>query len=486
MSAGTLFATRAEGLRQTAPPAEPAGARLAPSQPAVLVVDDDEAIRFGIGAYLRQRGYSVHAASSLASAQALLRGRAVDVIVLDYQLPDGHALSALALFRDVAPVILLTAHGSIDLAVRAIKEGAEQFLTKPVELDALAIVIDRALDNQRARRQRSLHALEDSRAGWDPFLGSSQAIRALAAQAAALVDSDSTVLLLGETGTGKGILARWLHAQSRRRSEAFVDVNCAGLPADLLESELFGHERGAFTGAASAKAGLLEAAHRGTFLLDEIGDLTLGLQPKLLKAIEERRFRRLGELRERQVDFRLLAATHHDLKLEVRAQRFRADLYYRISALPLELPALRSRREDVPGLAAAILHRLGFELGAGEIGLTAGAGERLSRYDWPGNLRELRNVLERALLLRDPGATELDEPSFAFLGHGEAAAGSLATLAAAERQQIVAALAACGGRVVEAARQLDIPRSTLYQKIRVYSLRAPAADGGSVRAAAPP
>ena len=168
MSGGALCATRAEGLRQKALPAERAGARLAPSQPAVLIVDDDEAIRFGIGAYLRQRGYSVHAAASLASAQALLRVRAVDAIVLDYQLPDGHALSAMALFRDVAPVILLTAHGSIDLAVRAIKEGAEQFLTKPVELDALAIVIDRALDNQRARRQRSLHDLEDSHIHWTP------------------------------------------------------------------------------------------------------------------------------------------------------------------------------------------------------------------------------------------------------------------------------------------------------------------------------
>ncbi len=454
-----------------------AGASVEASRPAILLVDDDEAIRFGMDAYLRRQGYAVHAAGSLAGAQAVISGCAVDAIVLDYRLPDGDALPALALFREVAPVILLTAHGSIDLAVRAIKEGAEQFLTKPVELDALAIVIERVLDNQRARRQRSTHDLGDARVSWDPFTGSSRAVRAVAAQAAAAVASDGTVLLLGETGTGKGVLARWIHAQSRRRSEAFVDVNCAGLPSDLLESELFGHERGAFTGAAAAKAGLLEAAHRGTFMLDEIGDLTPSLQPKLLKAIEERRFRRLGELRERQVDFRLLAATHHDLELEVREQRFRADLYYRISALPLQLPPLRARREDVPGLAAAMLHRLGGEIGCGEVHLTPAAQERLSGYGWPGNLRELRNALERALLLRRPGMTELDEAAFSFLGKSEARPSAFATLAEAERMHIAAALEACGGQVVEAAKRLDIPRSTLYLKIRQYSLRAAAADG---------
>jgi DNA-binding NtrC family response regulator len=285
------------------------------------------------------------------------------------------------------------------------------------------------------------------------------------------------VLILGETGAGKGVLARWLHNAGPRAREPFVDLNCAGLAKDLLESELFGHEKGAFTGAAGRKTGLLEAADRGTTFLDEIGDMDLSVQPKLLKVIEEQRFRRLGEVRERTVDVRFIAATHQDLQQLADARAFRHDLLYRINVVTLRVPPLRDRRDDIPLLAADILR--GLRDAPAEVRLTPEGEQALMDYHWPGNVRELRNVLERALLLADGtgiGPDALDLP-LRRVADAPAFETSEASLQALQLQQIARVLREEGGHVERAAHRLGIPRSTLYQKIRKYGLTA--AGGGA-------
>ncbi len=442
----------------------------------VLVVEDEPVVRFGIRDFLESRGFSVQEAASLEQARALFQRERPDAIVIDYSLPDGNALDLLPEVQGVdpqLPVVVLTGHGSIDLAVRAIKEGAENFLTKPVELPALAVVLERALENQRNRRRQAARQSRRSRDEVDPFVGTSAAVRELAREAAMALRSEGPILIQGETGSGKGVLARWLHEQGSRHDEPFVDLNCAGLSREFLESELFGHARGAFTGAVNDKKGLFEVAHRGTLFLDEMGDLDPVVQPKVLKVIEEKRFRRLGEVADRQVDVFLIAATNHDLAALVREGRFRSDLYFRINTIPLAVPPLRDRREDVQPLAQRLLERLGRDLGRPGTRLAPGALEALRAYSWPGNVRELRNVLERAVLRAEGGEIQPSDFRFApALALAEPAApggaAGVQTLAETERRQIEQALQEERGRVVNAARRLGIPRSTLYQKIKEH------------------
>jgi DNA-binding NtrC family response regulator len=440
----------------------------------VLVVDDEPGIRRAIGRYLESNGYVVDAAESCAAAEAFFAANPPDVALLDYKLPDGSGLRVLQRLAEACPgvpSIMLTAHGSIELAVEAIKEGAEHFLTKPVDLPALLLLVERLLESQRTRRRSLAGGRRLPSGPPDPFLGESAAIRALAAECEAIVGTDSSVLILGETGAGKGVLARWIHESGPRREEAFVDLNCAGLSRDLLESELFGHEAGAFTGATAAKMGLFEIAHRGTVFLDEVGDMDLQVQPKLLKVLEEKRFRRLGDVRNRHVDVRLVAATHEDLDRLVREGQFRQDLYFRINMFPIRVPPLRERREDIPLLARQLAAQLAAELGRGAVRLSEAAIHALQAHDWPGNVRELRNVLERALLLSKDSALEAGQLRFAT-APGEA--GDALSLDHAERQAIERALREERWRVAEAARRLGISKTTLYQKIKQYGLRAPA------------
>ena len=446
----------------------------------VLIVEDEPVVRFGMRDFLESRGYDVEEAASLEQARAAFQRSHPDAVVLDYLLPDGNALDLLEELHGAdpqMPIVVLTGHGSIDLAVRAIKEGAENFLTKPVELPALAILLERALENQRNRRRQAARQTRQVREEVDPFVGTSAAIRDLAREAALALRSDGPVLIQGETGSGKGVLARWLHEQGARREEPFVDLNCAGLTREFLESELFGHARGAFTGAVNEKKGLFEVSHRGTLFLDEMGDLDPAVQPKVLKAIEEKRFRRLGEVADRQVDVFLIAATNADLTRLVREGRFRSDLYFRISTIPLIVPPLRERREDIPLLARQMLERLARDLGRPGIRLAPEAIEALRGYSWPGNARELRNVLERAVLRAE--GEEIRTADFRFApGLAETTAatggtemevpGSGETLADLERLQIERVLREERGRVVNAAQRLGIPRSTLYQKIKEY------------------
>ena len=435
----------------------------------VLVVEDDSALRFALCGGLVARGFTVLEADSRASATVAF-ARRPDVVVSDFRLPDGDAIELMAAFKAVDPSVaflIVTGFGTIDLAVRAVKLGAEDFLTKPVDTDTLGELVVRAADRRRTQRSGVRRRLADV-----AFQPRSDAMRRVDEQVERLRDATCSVLLLGETGTGKSVLARRIHSIGVRKSGPFVDVNCPGLGKDLVESELFGHERGAFTGAHAAKAGLFDAADGGTLFLDEIGDIDLHVQPKLLKVLEERTFRRMGDVRERTVDVRLLAATHQDLMLAVGSGTFRGDLYYRISTVTVNVPPLRERVEDIVPLAHFILRTLG----EADVDFDPGATQALLAHAWPGNLRELKNVIERATLAKKDPVIRVEDLSFdrpclpppaapaSFPEPGR-------TLSEVEREQIEIALEAEGGRVEAAARRLGVPRSTLYQRIREMGIR---------------
>lgn len=336
----------------------------------VLIVDDEESIRFGMRVYLEAQGYDVVEADSRRQALEVCESSPPDVVVLDYRLHDGNAIEVMRDFKQIdaaMPIVVLTAYGSIQLAVQAVKEGVEHFLTKPIEMPALLVILKRLLENRRVQRRQQAVSTREVRDRIDPFLGTSAAIKDLAEQAGRVLGTESPILLLGETGTGKSLLAAWLHRHGPRADEPFVDLNCAGLSREFMETELFGHEKGAFTGATASKPGLLEMAHGGTVFLDEIGELDPQVQPKLLKALEEKRFRRMGEVRERAVDITLIAAASRDLAALVKQGAFRSDLYFRINSIPLTMPALRSRRDDIEPLANLLLARIAADLSRGEI-----------------------------------------------------------------------------------------------------------------------
>ena len=453
----------------------------------ILVVDDQPALRSAIAQYLTSVGYEVHEADCASAAIKMVESVQPHGAIIDYSLGDDNGLTVTDRVLEVDPnavVIVLTAYGTIDLAVQAIKRGAEQFLTKPVELKVLDVVLRRALAQRQATRVR--HASSRSH-GPNPFLGSSAAIKQLESQAHKLASSDRPILLSGETGTGKTILAHWLHQNSARASAPFVDLNCAGFARELLESELFGYEKGAFTGAVGNKQGLLEVANRGTVFLDEIGDMEMQLQPKLLKVLEEKKIRRVGDVRDRLVDIRLIAASHRDLARRCAENQFRSDLYFRISTLPVRLVPLRERQEDIIEIASHLIGNLARELGRKEVDIATSAATALKAYHWPGNIRELKNVLERAVLLSDSDV--LTDKDLAFEEVIDSAPpftatiaenGSKMTLADIERRHIEAALAEEGGHVTATAKRLGIARGTLYAKLKEFHL-----EGAAKRAASP-
>jgi DNA-binding NtrC family response regulator len=444
-------------------------------------VVDEGGTRQELADFLSPRGYSVVEATSLDALLVELRHRPPDVAIVDCDLAPNIDTLMLQVKRidERVPVILLTANASVDRAVRAVKQGAEHFLAKPIELPALLVILQRILEAQRTRRRSMAINVIEHRRGIDPFLGRSPAITALAEQAHRVLDSHAPILIHGETGTGKGVLANWLHHHGPRAEEAFVDINCAGLSRELIESELFGHERGAFTGANTAKLGLLDIAHRGTVFLDEIGEIDLQLQPRLLKVLEEKRFRRLGDVRDHTVDIRLIAATNRDLARRSREGTFRADLFYRINTVSLLVPPLRERPEDIPLLAQRNANALGHD-----IDFTPDALLAMAAYEWPGNVRELRNVIERAVLLSNrspritPNDLRFDAPR--ATPPPPAASDDLVTLEEAERRHIERVLAYENGSVERAAIRLGVSRSTLYQKLRrIKLLQKPDAPASS-------
>lgn len=439
----------------------------------MLLVEDEAGLRNVVANFFRASEFLVDEADSCASAFQKFQSAQPDIALLDFQLPDGDAFGLMPRLRELqpsVPIIVMTGHGSLELGAALIQGGVEQCISKPLELPALRVVVQKTLDTKRNQQRKMRSKPCCKRTSIDPFLGESDAIRAMALEAIRVANSNSPVLLRGETGTGKGVLANWLHENSDRCEEAFVDLNCAGLSRDFLETELFGYEKGAYTGAVNSKPGLLEVAHRGTLFLDEIGDIDGTVQPKLLKVLEEKRFRHLGDVRDRFVDVRLVAATHQDLVRAISEQRFRSDLYFRISTLQIVIPPLRDRIEDIPIIADYLLTKMSAELGRPKE-LSTAVLEKLSSHSWPGNIRELRNALERAVLYSEKEILHPDD--LRFEQHHTHSSDhnfyhSRLTLAELERLHINRVLEEENGQVAAAALRLGIPKSTLYQRIKGY------------------
>jgi DNA-binding NtrC family response regulator len=439
--------------------------------PRVLLVDDEPVICLAVRDFLRAGGFDVTTCESIADARGLLERERFDAALVDHFLPDGTALDLIKQLQATAsptPLIILTGQASVDLAVRAMQEGADHFLTKPCDLPSLQAIITKTIEQSRDTRVATARRRSESRFSVDPFAVGGKQMQALHRDAERVAASDAPILIQGETGSGKGMLARWLHEASRRANEPFIDINCAGLMPDLLEAELFGYERGAFTGAATSKMGLIEAADRGTMFLDEIGDMPLIVQAKLLKVIEEKSFRRMGDVRQRRINVRFITATHHGIPQLVAAGQFRQDLYFRINTVTLRVPALRERAQDIPALATALLQQLASELRSPVPRLDADAERALQQYPWPGNVRELRNVLERALLLaphpRRLAQTDLRLPE--DVAALPAPAADDVSLQAVQWRHIQHVLTQEGGSVTKAARKLGVPRSSLYEMLR--------------------
>jgi DNA-binding NtrC family response regulator len=445
-------------------------------QEKVLVVEDDASLQEVLSIGLEINGFEVVRAEGVSRAILEIQKSQPGIVLADYQLRDGTAFDLLAWLklRDIrVPVIVLTGQVRIDLAVQAIKNGADQFIPKPVDIDLLVTMLRRVLENFRNRQKNVSNGLERARYDRDPFLGVSPAIQALKKAAMRVAEANSPVLIQGETGTGKGVLARALHNMGLRSNEPFVDLNCAGLSRELLESELFGHQKGAFTGAVANKVGFLEAANRGTLFLDEIGDMDLQIQAKILKVVEERHFYRLGDVLERKADVQIIVATHRDLKKLAEEGTFRSDLYFRINTLRLRIPPLRERAEDIPIITDKLVEQLGYDMKRGPLRISDNARAALQNYSWPGNIRELRNVLERAVLLSDDGVIHINGLDFEAPMHQPAAPapefGNL-TLKEIEKHFVLQAMELESGNIIRAARRLGIHRSSLYAKIREYSL----------------
>ncbi len=442
------------------------------SRPRVLVVEDDPGVSFAIRDHLEAHGWPVSSASSVREALDRFANQDVRAVITDYALPDGNAFDLVSLFKNTVPplpVILLTGHPSPELERRAQRSGVDQFLVKPVSLPSLEAALEgfeTSVLEQASRPHRSR-----AEAALSPFLGTSAAIRRLEEQAVRIVDNRRPVLIEGETGTGKGVLATWLHAHGPDPAGPFVDLNCAGLARDFLESELFGHDRGAFTGATQAKPGLIEMADGGTLFLDEIGETDPIVQSKLLKVLETSTFRRLGSVQERHVTLRFLCAAGQPLDELVAMGRFRRDLFFRINGLPLHLPPLRERAEDVPVLARRLLHEIAGVLSRGPLALSEEAERKLLPYAWPGNIRELRNVLERAAILASSTLLQADDIE---LPHGAPplpTESAPMTLEEMTRQHIVRVLALEHGNVVNAAKRLGVSRSALYEMMKRFGIQ---------------
>ena len=442
----------------------------------ILIVDDEPFNLDLLEQELADRGFTTERARD--GAEALRKHDAVrpDLVLLDHMMPGMSGLDVLRELRasesDV-PVIMMTAHGSIELAVQAMKLGAYDFVVKPFEPDHIVLAVQKALDHVRLKRGAALLA-EEADERHRLVTGRSTAMAQAVELAQKAANSRSTVLLLGESGSGKEIFARAIHAWSERRDEPFVAINCVGLSRDLLESELFGHEKGAFTGAHRLKKGKLELAHRGTVLLDEVGDISSELQTKLLRFLQEREFERVGGTRPIAVDVRIIAATNRDLETAVKEERFRSDLYHRLNVIPITLPPLRERREDIVELARYFLQRFARETAKTFHGIAAAAEERLLAYAWPGNVRELANVMERAVVLgRGPeiGPDDLPARVTAPRPTPESGAGSYqAAVNAYRRELIVAALGRTGGNRAAAAASLGLNRTHFLRLLRALAV----------------
>jgi len=450
--------------------------------PSILIVDDEPGVRSALSGVLRDEGYDVESVETGEACLERLAMQTYDVVVLDIWLPGIDGLATLARMRErqnEAQVVIISGHGNVESAVRAIKMGAFDFVEKPLSLEKTVLVVRNALRQRRLEAENlALRAKVDAQ---HQMIGESYAMARLREQVTMAAPTNGRVLIFGENGTGKELVARNIHVMSRRRSGSFVEVNCAAIPEELIESELFGHVRGAFTGALADRRGKFELAHGGTIFLDEIGDMSLKTQAKVLRVLQEQVMEPVGGSTRIRVDARVLAATNKDLPVEIRAGRFREDLYFRLNVVPIFVPPLRERVEDVPLLADHFMAMLAREYGRRPKTFEADAVRVLQRYPWPGNVRELRNVVER-LMIMVPG-DRVPARDLLFLEQGamggsamqaESRPAGIAPLHDArdefEKQYILRALAAQQGNMSRTAEVLGVERSNLYRKMRAFGI----------------
>ena len=451
-------------------------------QKRILVVDDDQSLRWVTQAQLQQSGYQVDAASNGAEALERIRDTPPDLVITDLMMPGMSGVELLRNIRTEYPeviVILVTAFGTVENAVEAMKAGAYDYITKPVNMEELRLVVGRGLEHLDLRQEvRNLRSSLDKKYGFENILGQSKALLYVLDMASRAANATSTVLIHGETGTGKELLAKAVHFNSRRKDRPFVTINCGAIPKDLLESELFGHVKGSFTGALANKRGKIELADGGTLFLDEIGEMPLELQVKLLRLIQQGEIEKVGDAGVTKVDVRIIAATHRNLQAMIEDGAFREDLYYRLAVIPLELPALRERADDVPELVQQFFVKAKQKQGRPELVLPASLLPYFSGYRWPGNVRELENVIERVVVLsRGDDITLGDLPEFLRRErpaseefHFELPPQGI-SLEGVEKELIIRALEKFNWNQTHAAQYLDISRKTLIYRMEKFGLR---------------
>ncbi|QXE92387.1 sigma-54 dependent transcriptional regulator [Geomonas subterranea] len=454
----------------------------------ILIIDDESFICENVQRILSSEGFDVLAASSGQQARDVVSAEEIDLALLDLNLGTEDGIDVLKSLKEIDPellVIIITGYGSVETAVESLKLGAFHYMKKPFKADALRLIVKLALKTQTLKREvRKLRRGDGSLPGSSPIIGKSEAFNEVVAQVREIARMSSTVLITGESGTGKELVARAIHDLSDRKDASFVAINCASIPATLLESELFGHEKGSFTGAGARKKGLFEEAHHGTIFLDEIGEMDMAMQAKLLRVLQEKSIRRVGAVKDIDIDVRVVAATNRDLMQRIAEKSFREDLFYRLNVFPIHIPPLRERTADIAALASYFLDDFSRSFGRQFRDVSPEAQRLMAQYAWPGNVRELRNVIERICIMRS-GPTLLPEhlPLEIRSGSGDApapgGAGAIAVpdglgleeaICSIEKSLIEQALQKSGGNVLQTAANLKIPRGTLRYKMDKYGL----------------
>ncbi|EFK09224.1 sigma-54 interaction domain protein [delta proteobacterium NaphS2] len=441
--------------------------------PSILVVDDEAAIRESLKDWLMEDGYGVALAADGKTAVAMVEGSQYDVILLDLKMPGMDGLETMRCIKEISPdseILMMTAYASVDTAVQAMKEGAFDYLVKPFDPDEVELQIKKIVAHREMRFENiMLRKKLEEQYQYDEIIGKSAVMQEIFDLIDRVAPSESTVLITGESGTGKELIAQALHGNSSRCFMPFVAINCGSLPESLLESELFGYEKGAFTGADHARRGRFEMAQGGTIFLDEIGDISLKTQVDLLRVLQQREISRLGSESAIEVDVRILAATNRDLKAAIKKGDFREDLFYRLNVITIHVPPLRERKEDIPLLAKAFVKQQCVEMNKEMVKISPGAMRQLMDYHWPGNVRELENIVERALVIGSGKEIVIGDLPFS---HGDGDASDLPkSLKAVEKAHILRILEQTNWNISKAAREMDIDRQTLYNKMKKYAIK---------------